>query len=48
LITLPLAWWLARACLAATPDRSVNQLLAQAAALHAAFGLLLALAFLLP
>jgi 1,4-dihydroxy-2-naphthoate octaprenyltransferase len=47
LITLPLAWWLARACLAATPDRSVNQLLAQAAALHAAFGLLLALAFLL-
>jgi 1,4-dihydroxy-2-naphthoate octaprenyltransferase len=48
LITLPLAWWLARACLAATPDRSVNQLLAQAAALHAAFGLLLALGFLLP
>ena len=48
LITLPLAWWLARACLAATPDRKVNQLLAQAAALHAAFGLLLALAFLLP
>jgi 1,4-dihydroxy-2-naphthoate octaprenyltransferase len=48
LITLPLAWWLARACLAATPDRQVNQLLAQAAALHAAFGLLLALAFLLP
>jgi 1,4-dihydroxy-2-naphthoate octaprenyltransferase len=48
LMTLPLAWWLARACLAASPDRSVNQLLAQAAALHAAFGLLLALAFLLP
>jgi 1,4-dihydroxy-2-naphthoate octaprenyltransferase len=48
LMTLPLAWWLARACLAATPDRSVNQLLAQAAALHAAFGLLLALGFLLP
>jgi 1,4-dihydroxy-2-naphthoate octaprenyltransferase len=48
LITLPLAWWLARACLAATPDRKANQLLAQAAALHAAFGLLLALAFLLP
>ena len=48
LITLPLAWWLARAFLAATPDRKVNQLLAQAAALHAAFGLLLALAFLLP
>ena len=48
LIALPLAWWLARACLAAKPDRSVNQLLAQAAALHAAFGLLLALAFLLP
>jgi 1,4-dihydroxy-2-naphthoate octaprenyltransferase len=47
-ITLPLAWWLARACLAASPDRSVNQLLAQAAALHAAFGLLLALAFMLP
>jgi 1,4-dihydroxy-2-naphthoate octaprenyltransferase len=47
-MTLPLAWWLARACLAASPDRSVNQLLAQAAALHAAFGLLLALAFLLP
>ncbi len=48
LITLPLAWWLARACLAAAPDRSVNQLLAQAAALHAAFGLLLALGFVLP
>ena len=48
LITLPLAWWLARAFLAATPDRKVNQLLAQAAALHAAFGLLLSLAFLLP
>jgi len=48
LMTLPLAWWLARACLAAAPDRSVNQLLAQAAALHAAFGLLLALGFLLP
>ena len=48
LMTLPLAWWLARACLTASPDRSVNQLLAQAAALHAAFGLLLALAFLLP
>lgn len=48
LLTLPLAWWLARACLTATPDRQVNQLLAQAAALHAAFGLLLALAFMLP
>ena len=48
LMTLPLAWWLARACLTATPDRSVNQLLAQAAALHALFGLLLALGFLLP
>jgi 1,4-dihydroxy-2-naphthoate octaprenyltransferase len=48
LMTLPLAWWLTRACLAAVPDRSVNQLLAQAAALHAAFGLLLALGFLLP
>jgi 1,4-dihydroxy-2-naphthoate octaprenyltransferase len=48
LMTLPLAWWLTRACLAAEPDRSVNQLLAQAAALHAAFGLLLALGFLLP
>ena len=48
LATLPLAWWLARACLDARPDRSVNQLLAQAAALHAAFGLLLSLGFLLP
>jgi len=48
LMTLPLAWWLARACFVANPDRSVNQLLAQAAALHAAFGLLLAFAFLLP
>ena len=48
LMTLPLAWWLARACLIANPDRSVNQLLTQAAALHTAFGLLLALAFLLP
>jgi len=48
LMTLPLAWWLARACLTANPDRSANQLLAQAAALHALFGLLLALGFLLP
>lgn len=48
LMTLPLAWWLARTCLIATPDRSVNQLLAQAAALQAVFGLLLALGFLLP
>jgi 1,4-dihydroxy-2-naphthoate octaprenyltransferase len=48
LMALPLAWWLARACLAATPARNVNQLLAQAAALHATFGLLLALGFLLP
>jgi 1,4-dihydroxy-2-naphthoate polyprenyltransferase len=48
LATLPLAHWLARACLTAEPDRSVNQLLAQAAALHAAFGLALAAAFLLP
>ena len=48
LLTLPHAWWLARACLQAQPDRSVNQLLAQAAALHAAFGALLAMAFLLP
>ena len=48
LLTLPHAWWLARACLVAQPDRNVNQLLAQAAALHAAFGLLLAIAFLLP
>jgi hypothetical protein len=47
-MTLPLAWWLARACLEARPARETNQLLAQAAALHAAFGLLLALAFLLP
>lgn len=45
--TLPLAWWLAHACLAANPDRAVNQLLAHAAKLHAAFGLLLALGFLL-
>jgi 1,4-dihydroxy-2-naphthoate octaprenyltransferase len=48
LMTLPLAWWLARACLEAAPDRSVNRLLAQAAALHTAFGLLLALGFVLP
>lgn len=48
LIAFPPAWWLARACLAAQPDRSVNQLLAQSAALHAAFGILLALGFLLP
>jgi 1,4-dihydroxy-2-naphthoate octaprenyltransferase len=48
LVTLPLAWWLARACLEAAPARETNQLLAQAAALHASFGLLLALAFLLP
>ena len=48
LMTLPLAWWLTRACLEAKPARETNQLLAQAAALHASFGLLLALAFLLP
>ncbi len=48
LVTAPLAWWLARACLQAAPDRAVNQLLAHAAALHAAFGLILAIAFLLP
>lgn len=48
LATLPLAWWLARACAAATPDRAVNQLLAQSAALHLAFGLLLALGVMLP
>ena len=48
LMTLPLAWWLAGACLEAQPARETNQLLAQAAALHASFGLLLALAFLLP
>ena len=48
LVTLPLAWWLARACLEAAPARETNQLLAQAAALHASFGLLLAFAFLLP
>ena len=48
LMTLPLGWWLARACLEAQPDRSVNQLLAQAAALHAAFGLLLAIGFAVP
>jgi 1,4-dihydroxy-2-naphthoate octaprenyltransferase len=45
---LPHAWWLARACLDAQPDRSVNDLLAQAAALHAAFGLLLAVGFIMP
>jgi 1,4-dihydroxy-2-naphthoate polyprenyltransferase len=48
LFTMPLAHWLARACLTAEPDRSVNRLLAQAAALHAAFGLTLAAGFLLP
>ena len=48
LTTLPLAWWLARACHTATPDRSVNQLLAQSAALHSAFGLALTIGFLLP
>ena len=48
LMTLPLGWWLSRTCLEAEPARETNQLLAQAAALHAAFGLLLALAFLLP
>jgi 1,4-dihydroxy-2-naphthoate octaprenyltransferase len=48
LLTLPLAWWLARACWEAQPDRSVNHLLARAAALHAAFGVLLSLGFLLP
>lgn len=48
LIALPLAVWLARACVKASPERRVNQLLAQAAALHAVFGLLLTLGFLLP
>jgi 1,4-dihydroxy-2-naphthoate octaprenyltransferase len=48
LVTLPSAWWLARACLAASPGREINQLLAQAAAVHTAFGLCLALGFLLP
>ncbi|MFZ4482368.1 MAG: 1,4-dihydroxy-2-naphthoate octaprenyltransferase [Chthoniobacterales bacterium] len=48
LLALPLAHWLARACLTTGPDRSVNQLLAQAAALHAAFGLALTFGFLLP
>lgn len=48
LMTLPLAWGLARACLAASPDRAANRLLARAAALHAAFGLFLAAGFLLP
>ncbi len=48
IMTFPLAWWLAHACLAAAPDRAVNQLLAQAAALHATFGLFLGLGFLLP
>jgi 1,4-dihydroxy-2-naphthoate octaprenyltransferase len=48
LVALPLAIWLSRACLNATPERRVNQLLAQAAALHAVFGLLLTLGFLLP
>lgn len=48
LMTMPLAWSLARTSLEAEPARETNQLLARAAALHAAFGLLLALAFLLP
>lgn len=48
LLSLPTAWWLARACLSATPGREINHLLMHAAALHAAFGLLLALGFLLP
>jgi 1,4-dihydroxy-2-naphthoate octaprenyltransferase len=48
IMTLPLAWWLARACLEAQPDRSANQLLAQGAALHAVFGILLSIGFLLP
>lgn len=48
LLALPLAWWLACACLEAQSDRSVNQLLAQAAALHGLFGLLISVAFLLP
>ena len=48
LAAVPLAWRLARACLVATPDRAVNQFLAQAAALHAAFGLLLAAGALIP
>lgn len=47
-VTLPLAWWLARACLAAQPDSAANELLAGAAALHAAFGLVLAAALLVP
>mgnify|MGYP001767274928 CR=1 FL=1 len=48
LASVPLAWRLARACLVATPDRAVNRLLALAAALHAAFGLLLGAGALMP
>lgn len=48
LVTLPTAWWLARAGLAAAPGREMNHLLAQAAALHVTFGLLLTIGFLLP
>ncbi len=48
LAAFPLAWRLARACLVATPDRAVNRLLALAAALHAAFGLLLGAGALMP
>lgn len=48
MLALPLAWRLARACMAATPDRTVNQLLAQAAALHATFGLLIAFGVIVP
>ncbi len=48
LLSLPLALRLARACLIATPSRAVNQLLAQSAALHLAFGLLLSLGLVLP
>lgn len=44
LFALPLAIWLARACLAAEPGQPAIALLAQAAALHATFGLFLCLA----
>ena len=45
LAALPLAWPMARACLAAQADHSVNNLLAEGARLHLVFGLLLALTF---
>lgn len=48
LVALPLAWWLAKSCLQAEPSAAAIPLLAQAATLHALFGIALACGLVLP